>query len=102
MGDARGVVGRAHHRGVSVKTFECRYCHAVNTVPETLDEAHGYDREGYIRLGRTTVRVPRVTPIPCCGAHAQPRTFVPQGMETKAAGECGPECDAGDCGCSNG
>jgi hypothetical protein len=83
-----------------MRTFECNYCHAINTVPETLGEAHGYDREGYIRLGRTTVRVPRVTPVPCCGAHAHPRLFVPEGFQTKDACE-GGECDAGDCGCSN-
>jgi hypothetical protein len=79
-----------------MKTFECNYCHAVNTVPETLAEAHGYNREGYIRVGRTTVRVPRVTPIPCGGTH--PRAFVPEGFQTKDA--CADECDAGDCGCS--
>jgi hypothetical protein len=93
-----------------MKTFECRYCHAVNTVPETLGEAHGYDREheGYIRLGRVryyppkddyTEHTERMFARPCSGA-CGPRTFVPQGMETKAADECGPECDAGDCGCS--
>jgi hypothetical protein len=88
-----------------MRTFECTSCGALNRVPEGLREQHDhYIAGGHIRWG-TQRYTPGGKPMrvhECCGAHAdRPRPFVPPGMETKAADECGPECDAGDCGCSN-
>jgi hypothetical protein len=41
-----------------MRTFECNYCHAINTVPESLVEAAEHAHRGYIRWGGRVTLVP--------------------------------------------
>ena len=93
-----------------MRYIECHECGALVRVPDSLIEA---------RMPTPVVRV-------YTSAHAQPRTFRPEGMETKRSPGlqslhdvvladperraryeaklselCHDGCDSGDCGCSD-
>ena len=70
-----------------MRYIECHSCGCLVRVPDSLIEA---------RMPTPVVRV-------CTGAHAdRPRTFRPEGRETKGRGlGCNHDCDPAECRCDN-
>jgi hypothetical protein len=69
-----------------VRTFECNYCHAINTVPESLVEAAEHAHRGYIRWGGRVTLVPFGETTDAFEVH-EPDAPPPVGWEPKDAGE---------------